>query len=159
MAPGVHLKIVGNGPDEPALRALAAELGLANVEFVGPVWGTNMDLLLSKARFVVVPSVWHENYPYVINQSFAFGKPVVGSDRGGIPELVEHGETGLVYDATDRVALAAAMRSLWEDPDHAVAMGRTAKERSDEAFNDNRFLQTLLGIYREVLDAGVGSRR
>jgi glycosyltransferase involved in cell wall biosynthesis len=159
MAPGVHLKIVGNGPDEPALRALAAELGLANVEFVGPVWGTDMDLLLSKARFVVVPSVWHENYPYVINQSFAFGKPVVGSDRGGIPELVEHGETGLVYDATDRVALAAAMRSLWEDPDHAVAMGRTAKERSDEAFNDNRFLQTLLGIYREVLDAGVGSRR
>ena len=99
-----------------------------------------------------------ENYPYVINQSFAFGKPVVVSDRGGMPELVAHGETGLVYDAVDPRALANAMQTLWDDPDQAVRMGRAAKVFSDAEFNDERFLETLLGIYREVLDEGAGPR-
>lgn len=158
LAPSVQLKIVGDGPDEEALKSQASKLGLRNVEFVGPRWGVDLDDLLSKARFVVVPSVWHENYPYVINQSFAFGKPVVASDRGGMPELVAHGETGLVYDAVDPAALAGAMQTLWDDADRAVRMGRAAKTYSDAEFNDQRFLETLLGIYREVLDAGAGSR-
>lgn len=157
-APSVQLKIVGDGPEEKALKAQALELGLKNVEFVGPRWGTDLDKVLSKARFVVVPSVWHENYPYVINQSFAFGKPVVASDRGGIPELVDHGTTGLVYEADDPTALAGSMQTLWDDPDQAVSMGRAAKKYADAEFNDERFLQTLLVIYREVLDAGVGTR-
>jgi glycosyltransferase involved in cell wall biosynthesis len=159
LAPSVQVKIVGDGPDERALKAQAGESGLTNVDFVGPLWGAELDSLLSKARFVVVPSVWHENYPYVINQSFAFGKPVIASDRGGMPELVEHAKTGLVYDAVDPAALAEAMQSMWDDPDRTVAMGRAAKEYSDAEFNDERFLQTLLGIYGEVLDAGVGARR
>lgn len=158
LAPAVHVRIVGDGPEEGPLRARATEIGLTNVEFVGPLWGAGLDDVLAKARFVVVPSVWHENYPYVINQSFAFGKPVIASNRGGMPELVDHGKTGLIYDATDPAALAEAMQTLWDDPDRAVALGRAAKEYSDAEFNDQRFIQTLLGIYREVLDAGVGPR-
>ena len=50
------------------------------------------------------------------------------------------------------------MQTLWDEPDRAVAFGRAAKEYSDAEFNDQRFIQTLLGIYREVLDAGVGPR-
>jgi glycosyltransferase involved in cell wall biosynthesis len=158
LAPTVRLKIVGNGPEEGALKAQASRLGLENVEFVGPRWGADLDGLLSRARFVVVPSVWHENFPYVINQSFAVGKPVIASDRGGMPELVAHGETGLIYDAVDPAALAGAMQSLWDDPARTVAMGRAAKTFSDAEFNDQRFLDTLLGIYGEVLDAGAGPR-
>jgi glycosyltransferase involved in cell wall biosynthesis len=152
-APDVLLKIVGDGPDEPALREQASRLRLRNVEFMGPVWGPRLDELLSRARFVVVPSVWHENYPYVINQAFAFGKPVIGSNRGGIPELVEHERTGLIYDAVDPVALAAAMRTLWDDPGRAHALGRAAKELSDSVFNDRQFRGSLVGIYEEVLGA------
>ena len=157
LAQSVRVKIVGDGPEASALRSRADELALPNVEFVGPMWGTALDSLLSRARFVLVPSVWHENYPYVIIQSFAFGKPVIASDRGGIPELVDHGRTGLVYDAFDPTALAGAMQALWDDPDRAVSLGRTAKAYADAEFNDPRFLDTLLGIYREVLDASVGA--
>jgi glycosyltransferase involved in cell wall biosynthesis len=157
-APAVHLRIVGDGPEEEALKAQAANLDLTNVEFVGPRWGADLDDLISRARFVVVPSVWHENFPYVINQSFAFGKPVIASNRGGMPELVADGETGLVYDAVDPTALARAMQTLWDDPDRAVRMGRAAKAYSDVEFNDQRFRETLLEIYREVLDEGAGPR-
>ena len=158
LAPSVRLKIVGNGPKEDALHAQAAKLDLKNVEFVGPRWGAELDELLAKARFVVVPSVWHENFPYVIIQSFAFGKAVIASDRGGMPELIAHEETGLVYDAIDAAALAGAMQSMWDDPDRTVRMGRAAKAYSDAEFNDERFRETLLEIYREVLDAGAGPR-
>ncbi|HEY3383825.1 MAG TPA: glycosyltransferase family 4 protein [Vicinamibacterales bacterium] len=157
LVPSVRVKIVGTGPEEGALRAQAARLELTNVEFLGAVWGDDLDMLLSRSRFLIVPSVWHENYPYVINQSFAFGKPVIASDRGGMPELVDHDRTGLVYDSGDRAALARAMQALWDDPDRTVRLGRAAKEYSDATFNDERFLETLLGIYSEVLDAGVGT--
>jgi glycosyltransferase involved in cell wall biosynthesis len=75
-----------------------------------------------------------------------------------MPELVTDGETGLVYDAVDAAALADAMQTLWNDPDRAVRMGRAAKAYSDAEFNDDRFRETLLGIYREVLDEGAGPR-
>lgn len=153
LTPGVIIKIVGEGPDEAALRILAVQLGLKNVEFLGPQWGDALGEVLKKARFVVVPSLWHENFPYVINQSFAYGKPVVGSNRGGIPELVAHGERGLIYEADDERALAAAMLDLWNAPDKAVNMGRKAKAYVDNEFNDQRFYAQIFKIYQGVIDA------
>jgi glycosyltransferase involved in cell wall biosynthesis len=159
MAPEIHLKIIGNGPDENKLKTLAATLGLNNVEFVGPLWGKALDAVLSRTRYVVVPSLWHENFPYVINQSFAFGKPVIGAERGGITELVTHGERGLIYPATDSLALAQAMGALWSDPQWTVAMGRNAKVYSDVEFNDVRQYERLISIYQGVLSARTCSRR
>lgn len=158
-APGVKIKIIGNGPDEDNLHRLAQELKLSNVEFLGPMWGEALDAVLAHARFVIVPSVWHENFPYVINQSFAFGKPVIGSDRGGIPEMVHDGERGLIYPAQDHAALAAAMTSLWNDPQRCVEMGRKAKVFVDSEFNDERFYERLMAIYNGVLNARTGSGR
>lgn len=150
--PDVRVRIVGDGPEAVPLRSQANELGLTNVELLGPVWGPDLDRLLARTRFVVVPSVWYENYPYVVIQSFALGKPVIGSDRGGIPELIVDGRNGLVFDPTDPAALAKALLTLWQDPERAVAMGRAAKEFADAEFNDQKYLDTILAIYREVLD-------
>ncbi|MCP5124565.1 MAG: glycosyltransferase family 4 protein [Gammaproteobacteria bacterium] len=159
LAPTVRLKIVGNGPDAGKLKALANSLGLNNIEFVGSLWGTALDDILKRTRFVVVPSVWHENFPYVINQSFAFGKAVIGTDRGGIPELVKHGERGIVYPAHDIRLLADAMLDLWNNSEKAVEMGRRAKEYSDSEFNDEQQYEKLMSIYKKVLDARTSSGR
>ena len=110
-----------------------------------------MDQELKACSFVVVPSVWHENLPYIINQLFAFGKPVVGSNRGGITELIQHGERGLIYEATDPAALVEAVRELWTNPERVEAMGKRAKEFSDRKFNDENLYGTLKEIYTEVL--------
>lgn len=158
-APDVKLKIVGNGLDEAKLKALANNYNLCNVEFLGPLWGEALDAVLKQARFVVVPSVWHENFPYVINQSFAFGKPVIGAERGGITEMVAHGERGLVYPAQDVQALAEAMLTLWNNPLRTVEMGRKAKNYSDEEFNDSHQYERLMSIYKGVLNARAGSGR
>ena len=149
--PHVSFRIVGDGPDLNFLKQLVVDLDLDNVTLAGAMWGEEMDDEIRDCSFVVVPSVWHENFPYVINQSFAFGKLVVGSNRGGITELVEHGERGLIYEATDPDALANTILELWTNPVQIEEMGRRAKQYSDSEFNDEELYRTLNKIYTEVL--------
>jgi len=149
--PEAEFRIIGDGPDMNMLQRLAETLKTKNVSFLGPKWGEAMNDELKKCRFVVVPSTWHENFPYVINQSFAFGKPVVGSRRGGITELVSDGERGRVYEAENYNELSLVIKELWHNPDLVEVMGRNAKKFSDRVFNDNNFYNSLESIYREVL--------
>lgn len=147
---GFPIKIVGDGPDFQKLQTLAQDLGLNNVEFLGAKWGAELDEILRKARFVVVPSIWHENFPYVINQSFAYARPVVGSDRGGITELVRHGERGLVFDPDNIDQLASSMNSLIADESLARKLGEAAKVWSDALFRDDIAYSNLMFAYEQA---------
>ncbi len=151
MARDVPLVVVGDGPDMDKLKKQAAAQGLTHVQLVGAKWGDVLDQILRGCRFVVVPSLWHENFPYVILQSFAMGKPVIGSNRGGIPELVAHGERGLVYEATGAVALADALHLLMDDSDRTKQMSEAAKQFADAEYNDEHFYANLMQIYNGVL--------
>jgi glycosyltransferase involved in cell wall biosynthesis len=144
--PDFVIKIIGDGPDMERLQAMASQ-GAPNVEFLGPMWSPELDDILGNARFVVVPSIWHENFPYVINQSFALGRPVIGSDRGGITELVSHGERGLIFDPDSPEELVACMRRLANDEKEARTMGKRAKVYSDDLFNDTNFFEDLKRAY------------
>lgn len=150
-APDARLVLVGDGPQLAALQKLSNELDLKNVEFAGPVWGEDLDRLLRFSRFVVIPSIWHENFPYVIVQSFAMGKAVIGTDRGGIPELIKDGEFGYIYPADAPEVLADKINTLWYNPELAADFGRNAKSYADSVFNDKIFYQTLIDIYQRVV--------
>lgn len=150
-APGARLVLVGDGPQFDSLQKLSQELSLKNVEFAGPKWGDELDQLLKHARFVVIPSIWHENFPYVVVQSFAMAKAVIGTDRGGIPELIKDGEYGYIYPADSPEELADKINTLWNNPLMAVDMGKKAKIYADSVFNDNLFYETLIDIYRGVV--------
>ena len=73
------------------------------------------------------------------------------------PSSVVDGMNGLVFDPAEPAALANAMRTLWNDPERAVAMGRSAKAFADAEFNDQKFLDTLVGIYQELIHGDAGS--
>lgn len=149
--PEAQLVLVGDGPEEELYKQLAAQLNLTNVTFVGKKWGTALEEYLQAARFVVIPSIWHENFPYVVVQSFAYGKAVIGSDKGGIPELVHHEKFGYVYPAMDSEQLSVWINTLWSDPEKCTQMGLDAKLWVDSLFNDDVFYQTLLQIYSRNL--------
>lgn len=150
LVPEARLRIAGDGPYAPFLKELAQKEGLTNVQFLGSVWGEETGRLIEQSLFVVVPSVWYENFPYVMTEAFARGKAVVGSDMGGIPEYIAVGETGLVYPAQDVTQLASCIKALWGDPVKAVRMGREAKQRADTTFTDTAFYDRLSGIYQKV---------
>lgn len=149
-APEVPFIIVGNGPDEDILKEYAKQHKIDNVNFVGPKWGVELDEYLNNCRFVVVPSTWHENFPYVILQAFAAGKPVVGSRRGGIPEMITT-DCGYLYEANDVGSLSNYMKQLWENPSLCVEMGKAGREYVEETFNDDKFYSDIIENYNMVL--------
>src|SRR5690606_9841957 len=103
------------------------------------------------ARAVVVPSLWHENFPYVILQSFAAAKPVLGSNRGGIPELINSGPHGWVYEAHDVGALAQSLTTISNLPNSSIQeMGMAAQKYVCEEFTDEAIYNRLISIYKKV---------
>jgi glycosyltransferase involved in cell wall biosynthesis len=151
--PNSTLKIIGNGTEQENLLSLTKSLNLGNVEFVGPKWGEELEQYIKKARFIVVPSIWHENFPYVILQSFALGKPVIGSNRGGIPEMINDGLFGLIYEANNHIELSEKINFLWENLDLCKKMGFEAKKYLDENYNDIAFYNSIKNIYEKTLQS------
>ena len=79
--------------------------------------------LLRRSAVAVVPSTWYENQPMAVLEAMAIGLPVIGSDIGGLPELIEAGRDGILVPAGDDKALAIAMGDVLADPARAFADG------------------------------------
>ncbi len=109
-----RLLLIGAGPEEAALRAQSAALGLgAQVNFSGPQSGHELAALLNQARILVVPSLWLEPFGIVAVEGIACGCAVVGSQAGGLPEAI--GPCGLTFPNGDSEALARRLAELLGD--------------------------------------------
>jgi glycosyltransferase involved in cell wall biosynthesis len=144
------LAIAGGGPEEAALRERAR--GLENVRFLGEVPRERVAELLAGAAFAVAPSLCYEAFPVAAAEAMAAGRALVGSDAGALAELVEHGQSGLLFRSGDAASLAAACRLLLEDPALAAALGREARARYEDELAPERSTARLLALYREVID-------
>src|SRR6202521_5417855 len=110
--PQLRLIVAGDGPQRGPLQELARSLGLSNVKFVGHVGREERDSLIANSRFTVLPSHAYETLGKTILESYAEGRTVVASDLGSRRELVQHGETGLLYRTGDVDHLATAIQTL-----------------------------------------------
>ncbi len=151
LVPSAKLKIAGDGNYMSRLKQLAKELGCDNVEFLGMVVGDELKKTISESLCVVVPSLWYENFPYVMTEAFAMGKAVIGSDKGGIPEYIKHGKNGFVYHSNNVNELSECIRSICSDASVPVSMGAEAKSMADEMFNDPVFYNRLIKIYQDAI--------
>jgi len=120
--PDVTFHACGTGPYAERTEKAAAER--ENLEYHGFVSEEKLTDLRETAAAAIVPSIWMENSPMTIYESYAVGLPVIGSDIGGIPELIETGETGFLFEPKDPDGLVAAIERLF-DADRA-ALGRNA---------------------------------
>ena len=87
----------------------------------------------------------------VILEAFSAGKPVIASNMGGIPELVEHGADGLIFEAGNADELAPCMRCLIDDPAMASDMGKRGRAKVEERFSIEKYMESLLAIYERLL--------
>jgi len=126
---------------------------LGNIHFLGPAWDEDLKPILAGAMFVVVPSVWPENSPFVIYQSFAAGKPVIGSRVGGIPDLIDDGKNGLLFEPQDVRGLADKIEFLASQPDLAAEMGRGAREKAEREYDPQVHYERMTTVYEGVLSA------
>lgn len=147
--PGVALHVAGRGPLEPALKSYARELGLDEVVrflgFVSPV-----QRAIEEAAIVVVPSLG-EGFGMVALEAMERARPVIASAVGGLPEIVSHGETGLVVPAGDAEALAEAIVALASDLARAAEMGGAGRERALSEFTPERSVRRIENLYAGAL--------
>jgi glycosyltransferase involved in cell wall biosynthesis len=150
--PELELDIAGRGPLEPALKALARELGVADaVHFLGHV--NPIQNAIERAAMVVVPSMG-EGFGMVALEAMERARPVIAAAVGGLGELVRDGETGLLVAPADPGPLRDAIVTLARDRDLAARLGEAGRRRAL-----SRFQQTFCTERTELLYEGALSRR
>lgn len=146
---GVLLDVAGDGPERADLERLAAEVAPGRVRFHGRLDRADLVDLVGSATVSAVPSRWHENQPLAVLESFALGVPVVTTDLGGLPELVDDA-TGWVCRADDVGALAATLVDALRDPRDAHLRGKRARRVAEERHDPVRHLAGIRSVYREA---------
>jgi glycosyltransferase involved in cell wall biosynthesis len=142
--PGLVLDVAGRGPLEPALRALARELGVGDaVEFLGHV--TPIQSAIERAAIVVVPSMG-EGFGMVALEAMERARPVIAASIGGLGEIVRDGVTGVLVPAGEAEPLTEAIVRVASDPALARRMGEAGRARALD-----RFLQTFCTERTELL--------
>ncbi|MCM1174333.1 MAG: glycosyltransferase [Blautia sp.] len=99
-----------------------------NIRNAGFVTGEALRRLIAGAAFCLYPSEWYENCPFSVMESQAYGTPVIASDLGGIPELLQDGVTGELFPAGDAAALREKIKRLWEQPKLCAAYRENCKK-------------------------------
>jgi len=150
--PDFGVWLAGRGPMLEEAEQFCRDHGLDRVRFLGFQTGEALSRLRKESRFVVLPSICYENCPNVILEAFAAGKPVIASRSGGIPELINEGVDGFLFDTGDAAGLASAMRRLIEDPELASEMGKQGRAKVEEHYSIGAYMKSLLGIYERVLN-------
>ncbi|MCE5333270.1 MAG: glycosyltransferase [Desulfobacteraceae bacterium] len=150
--PHLRLKIAGTGGMDRELRSTISTTRLNNVEMLGFVEGEQLLATMRNAMAVVVPSEWYENYPFSVLEAMAFGKPVIASRIGGIPEQVEDGVTGYLVDPASADDLAEKIKLLSSQPEQTlIRMGMAAREKVEKVNSPDTYLENLIKIYKQLL--------
>ena len=153
LAPPVPLLIAGDGPQRGELEALARNLGLTNVDFIGHRSGKQLEKIIASARFTVFPSRAYETLGKSILESYAVGRAVVASDLGSRRELVEPEKTGILFPPGDVAGLAKAISSLVEEPKRASTMGAAGRERVMLKHAPGPYYERLTQLYERLISS------
>ncbi len=146
--PGVKFLVVGSGPLEQDLRQKASDLNIADkVLFTG--YYPEIQRVLAILDILCLPSI-SEGMGLVLLEAMFFGKPVVASKVGGVPELVRHEENGLLVPPGDPILMAASISRLLDDKVLAARLGANGQRRFQE-FSLERMLERTQKLYQEIL--------
>ena len=150
LAGRVPLKLIGDGPLAGRVRAAVGP----GVEWLGRRPMAEVMAVIGAADLLVMPSVWHEPFGRTVIEAFARGTPVAAARAGALPELVDHGRTGLLFRPGDPADLAATVLDLVGDRDRLARM-RVAVRREFEAYyTAERNGRLLTAAYERAVAAG-----
>ena len=135
--PLVSFKLIGGGPEEEELKKFGNN---SNIEFLGTQFDEEMIKVLRKARALIVPSEWYDNYPVVISYAYALGKPVIAANINGIPEVVIDKKNGLLFETQNVNDLVKKILILNQNGPYAKLLGKNGRD----------FLETELSIDHRI---------
>lgn len=142
----IPLKVVGSGPLERELKE-----HYQHAQFLGYHASEELKKTIGNSGFVVVPSECYENCPMVVLEAMAMGKPVIGTRMGGIPEQIDDGRTGFLFEMGSVKELAEKMMLLSENTQIRHQMGKAAREKVEREYSFDAHCTKLINIYEELL--------
>lgn len=148
LLPDINFKIVGVGPAQDRLHLLSH--GHANIELLGFKAGDALKDLYRGAQAVLLPSQVEDVFPLTVLEAFAAGKPVIGSHVGGVPEMIEDGQTGFLVQPTDLHGWTEAVMRLAYDDYLRSEMSKHARAAAETTFHINKHFAGLKRIYAEA---------
>lgn len=144
-----HLTVVGDGAERDRLEALAAALE-ADVTFVGEVPPDRVEEFYRDAAVFVLPSVEGEGMPNAVLEAMAWGLPVVATDSGGLPSVIDDGQTGYVVPMRDSEALRERVDDLLAAPERREELGTAARQYVREHHSWAWLVGELEAVYRDL---------
>ena len=172
--PELKIKVVGTGPLEKELKdkyqsdqastetvsdAFANESIVdvktyyENIEFLGYHSGEALAELVRNARYICVPSEWYENNPMTIVESYSYGKPVIGARIGGIPEIIDDGKTGFLFESGNEVDMEKAiMKADRVSEEEYSVLCNNAFSFYLSHFSSEHHYKVLLDFYRKTIN-------
>jgi len=153
--PGCPFAVAGDCSAMPGVAATAP----GNVAFLGFLSGARLEEFYLRTRILVLPSVWFEGFPNTAGTAMAMGKPVIASRLGALPEIVDDGVTGLLFEPGNAADLAEKIRYLWDRPELCRRMGRAARERAIREWSPDVHYSRLMEIYRKAAAISKPPRR
>ena len=149
--PHIPFRLAGEGD----LHARLMEIAPTNVTFVGQLGRPELHDFYAGARMSVVPSVWEEAFGLVAAESMAFGIPVVASDIGALPEIIDRESTGMLFEPRNDEMLAEHIAALWSSPQRCRDMGMRGREKVQREYARDVYYKRILRVYHEVTGTNV----
>lgn len=137
--PDIQFIFAGTGPLENVIN------DVPNIKNVGFKKSKELEKLIREARFSIYPSEWYENCPFSVMESQMYGTPVIGADIGGIPELIQAGKTGELFESGNSNSLKLKIQNLWNDKDLCKQYSENC--RNIEFDSIDKYYQKLIKIY------------
>lgn len=138
--PDVQFIFAGTGSLEETIN------GIPNIKNVGFQKGAALEKLIREAQFSIYPSEWYENCPFSVMESQMYGTPVLGAKIGGIPELIEVGKTGELFESGNATDLKAKIQSLWQDRKKTAEYSLNCKNITFDTIEE--YVEKLMKIYK-----------
>lgn len=138
-AKNINFICAGSGPLEEDISKHA------HIKNVGFKSDTELEMLIRNAKCSVYPSIWYENCPFSVMESIMYGTPVVGADIGGIPELIDDGETGFLFESGNTDAFEKAINKIINDDSTAERLSRNCLKT--DFYTTEKYCEKLISIY------------
>lgn len=144
----IPLRVAGTGPLEHELTNLKNNF----VVSLGMLDRLSVQKEMSRAAFLVMPSVWYEGFPMVIVEAFSQGLPVIASHLGGMAEIIENGVTGLHFEVGNAKDLAEKVLWAHNHPEECRQMGLNARKVFEQKYTAEKNYEMLINIYHQVIE-------
>lgn len=148
----IDLILAGAAENEVKLRDFIHKMGLkSHISLLGKVSEAEKLQLFERSDVFVLPSLWYENQPLTIIEAMASNLPVVATDIGGIPEMVQDGRTGYLFERGDSIDLATKIEDLILNRNRCIGFGSAGRDRAMCHYDISKNAEKTLKIYEGLL--------